>query len=279
MQYILLALVVIFVSLQQIIQKQYNAKEKNPDALLFSGLSSLTAMVFFVISSGFKLSFNAAILPYSIGFALAYCAAGVGLILALKHGSLAISSLVISYSLIIPALYGVIFLKESLSAFGYVGIVLLLISLFLLNAKKEQFGFSWKWLVFILLAFVGNGMCSTIQKMQQLKFNGGFKNEFMIIALIFAGIAMLAAAFVQGGGKNRLPVKYAVPNGVCNGIVNLLVMVLTGLIPNAVLFPSISAGGIALSCLTAIFLFKEKLGKMQAAGYIIGIISVVLLNL
>ena len=279
MQYILLALVVIFVSSQQIIQKQYNTKEKNPDALLFSGLSSLTAMVFFVISSGFKLNFNAAILPYSIGFALAYCAAGVGLVLALKHGSLAISSLVISYSLIIPALYGVIFLKESLSAFGYVGIVLLLISLFLLNAKKEQFGFSWKWLVFILLAFVGNGMCSTIQKMQQLKFNGGFKNEFMIIALILAGIAMLAAAAVQGGGKNRQPVKYAVPNGLCNGIVNLLVMVLTGLIPNAVLFPSISAGGIALSCLTAIFLFKEKLGKMQAAGYIIGIISVVLLNL
>lgn len=279
MQYFLLVLVAVFLSLQQIIQKQYNIKEKSPDAFLFSALTSITATVFFAAASGFRLSFTAALLPYSAGFAIAYGAACVGLVLSLKYGSLAISSLVISYSLLIPAMYGVIFLKEPLSAFGYVGIFLLLISLFLLNAKKEKFDFSWKWLVFIVIAFIGNGMCSTIQKMQQLKFDGSCKNEFMIIALIFAAVILFAAALAQGGGKRSLPFKYAVPNGICNGVVNLLVMILTGLIPNAILFPSISAGGIALSCITAIFIFKEKLTKIQAIGYITGILSVVLLNL
>ncbi len=279
MQYFLLVLVAVFLSSQQIIQKQYNIKEKSPDAFLFSALTSVTAAVFFAAASGFRLSFTAALLPYSAGFAIAYGAACVGLVLALKYGSLAISSLVISYSLLIPAMYGVIFLKEPLSAFGYAGIVLLLISLFLLNAKNEKFDFSWKWLVFIVIAFIGNGMCSTIQKMQQLKFDGSCKNEFMIIALILAAVIIFAAAFAQGGRKRSLPFKYAVPNGICNGFVNLLVMILIGLIPNAILFPSISAGGIALSCITAIFIFKEKLTKIQAIGYITGILSVVLLNL
>ena len=73
--------------------------------------------------------------------------------------------------------------------------------------------------------------------------------------------------------------KTAVPNGVANGIVNLLVMVLTGAIPNAILFPSISAGGIVLSWILATFLYKEKLSRVQLAGYFIGVVSVIFLNL
>lgn len=279
MQIILLILVIVFSSLQQIIQKRYNLKEKNTNALLFSALTSFTAMIFFVLSSGFKLNFSLGILPYSIGFAAAYSSACVGLVLALKFGPLAISSLIISYSLIIPAMYGVIFLKDSLSLYGYVGIGLLLVSLLLLNLKKEEGKFSMKWLLFVIVAFVGNGMCSTVQKMQQLRFDGDFKNEFMITALIISGAVMLIIAYCQGGRINVGALKYAIPNGVSNGIVNLLVMILTGMIPNAVLFPSISAGGIVLSCITAIFIFKEKLSRMQIVGYIMGIISVIFLNI
>ena len=56
-------------------------------------------------------------------------------------------------------------------------------------------------------------------------------------------------------------------------------LILTGLIPNSVLFPCISAGGIVLSLFTALFLFKEKLSAFQIVGYVLGLASVILLNI
>ncbi len=283
MNILLIVMTVILMSLQSVFQKQYNLKTKTPNAFLFSSATALFAMVFFVISAGFKLDFSLAVLPYSIGFAVAYAAANVSMILAVRCGSLAITNLILAYSLIIPTLYGIVFLKDDIGVNTYFGIALLLISLLLLNAKdgEENTKFSIKWLVFAILAFAGNGMCSTVQKMQQSAFDGSFKSEFMIVALAIVVVIMLVAAFMKKGVRSELKgcAKYAVPCGLANGGVNLLVMILTGMVASAILFPTISAGGIVLSFIISVFFYKEKLSKMQMAGYAIGIISVILLNL
>lgn len=281
MQYFLLIMVIVLSSSQNIFQKQYNLKASKPNVFLFSTFTSLAALLFFVISSGFKLKFLAELIPYSAAFAISYSAATVGLMMAIRFGSLALTSLINSYSLIIPAMYGMIFLKEPVGVNAYAGIVLLLISLLLLNFKKENVKFSLKWVIAIIVAFVGNGMCSTTQKIQQLHFSGEYKSEFMIIALFIAALIQFIFAFREGGIKREITscAKLAMPNGIFNGIVNLLVMILTGLLPNAILFPSISAGGIILSCLIALLIYKEKLTRIQAVGYLLGIVSVILLNL
>ena len=67
--------------------------------------------------------------------------------------------------------------------------------------------------------------------------------------------------------------------GIANGIVNLLVMVLTGALPSVILYPSIAAGGIVIGYVVSVLVYKEKLTFMQNIGYIIGTVSVVLLNL
>lgn len=282
MQYLLLAVVISMISVQNVLQKHYPKVSEKPNVFLFSSISTLTALVFFVISSGFRLSFNIEFVPYSIGFGLAYACAMFGNVLSLKLGSLALTSLVTSYSLLIPTLYGMIFLKEPISMLGYIGIVLLIISIFLLNAKKENVTITMKWVIVVSITFVTNGLCSTVQKMEQLAFDGGYKNEFMIVALAIAAALLFVMGLLQKGDLKKealLGMRTALPNGLANGIVNFLVMVLTGLIPNAILFPSISAGGIVLSWILATFVYKEKLSKTQLAGYVIGIASVICLNL
>ena len=67
--------------------------------------------------------------------------------------------------------------------------------------------------------------------------------------------------------------------GIANGIVNFFVMVLTGLIPNAILYPSISAGGVVLGFFASVLIYKEKLSKLQLTGYFIGVLSIILLNI
>ena len=283
MHYLLLIVVIILTSAQSVFQKQYNLKVKNPNVFMFSGILSLSAMLFFVVSSGFKLSFTEEFLPYSVGFGLSYAAALIGIVYAIRYGSMAISNLVVSYSLMIPTLYGVIVLKDDVSFIAYIGVLLLLVSIFLLNAKKSEMKFSLKWVISAGVAFVGNGMCSTFQKMEQIRFDGGYKSEFMIAALIIASVVLLIMAAIQNGNREKnelkLCVKLAGISGIANGVTNLFVMLLTGKMSSAVLFPSISAGGIVLSFFIAIFAYKEKLHKVQITGYVLGVLSVILLNL
>lgn len=260
---------------------EYNGKVKQPKTFLFMTFSAISAMLFFLIMSGGKLTFELSILKYSVAFAAAYIAASVGLFFALRFGPLSITSLIISYSLIIPTLYGVFFLNEVVGIIGIVGIIMLCVSLFLLNIKKGQVKINVKWIIFLTVAFIGNGMCSTIQKIQQLNSGGAYKNEFMIIALAITALVMFVLSLITEKNESDIPllIKYSVPKGLFNGAVNFLVMVLSGMLPNTILFPSISAGSIVLSCIVAVFIYKEKLSLQQIFGYIIGITSVILLNL
>lgn len=282
MQYLLLITVTVLISLGNVLQKQYNIKTKNPNIFLYSGLTSFFAMLFFIITSQLKLTFVSDFLPYSMVFGISYAMSLIGKVYAIRVGSLAISSLIISYSLLVPTAYGVVFLNDDIKVSAYIGIFLLIISMFMLNAEKGEFKFSFKWLIYILLAFIGNGLCSTVQKMEQLAFDGMYKNEFMIIALGISTFVLLVTAFFQKGDvKEEIKrcFNLSVLGGFSNGVVNLFVILLTGSIPNSVLFPSISAGGIALSFFVAMFVYKEKLLRVQITGYILGIASVILLNL
>lgn len=173
-------------------------------------------------------------------------------------------------------------MKESLKQTAYVGIALLLISLYFINIKKESARFSAKWVFCLIFGFIGNGMCSTIQKMQQLACGGAYKNEFMIVALgidfvILTMIVLVSKADIKSQLKGCSI--YAPLAGIANGATNLLVMVLTALLPTAVLFPSISAGGIIIMFFISLLVYKEKISKQQMVGYITGVSSVILLNL
>lgn len=284
MQYLGLVSTVVLLSLQNIARKQYNVRFNPSNAYLFSAVTSLFALIYFAVLSIGTFSFDISVLPYSIGFALSHGSASLGLFLALKYGPLSITLLFSSYSLIIPTLYGIFALQEELKIFGYIGIVLLFVSIFLVNRKQkdEKTKINLKWVFFVILTFLGNGMCSTVQKMQQLAFDGGYKNEFMVVALAISTTIIFVASMYDRKSVRKEFVS-CIPlggvTGLSNGITNHLVMVLTGLIPTAILFPIISAGGIVLGFVLAVTVYKERLSKIQLVGYALGIISVVLLNL
>lgn len=277
-----LIMVVVLIAFQNFIAKQYSLKKDGFNILIFSGMTTMGALLFFVINARFHIEFIPALLPYSLGFAFCFGIAAVGCTMAIRSGMFSISTLVTSYSLIIPTFYGILFLGDKIGFIGYIGLMLLFTSIYLLNKTKETFEVSLSWVIWILIAFWGDGLCSTIQKMQQLHFNGLYKNLLMIYALIILSIGFLTAGLLTAKNKKngfRHATYYGVLRGVANGVVNFLVMVLTGVMPNALLFPMISAGGIVVSFILATVLYREQLTKPQIIGYITGTISIILLNL
>lgn len=278
--------IILGISGQSIVKKPYTQKTDGGGVYFFNTILSAAALLFFVVTSP-KLSFDVSFVPYSIGFALAYATASVGEVLAIAYGSLSLSSLFMSYSLMIPTFYGLIFLKDPIGKGFMLGMILLLISLFLINYSSENNGkktkFSFKWIIFVLLAFFGNGMCTVVQKMQQVASDGAYKNEFMIVALAIVIVIMLAMTFVKERKNIKLFAKsgwhFALICGALNGVVNLFVMVLSGRIPVSLMFPLISAGGLVVTYIVSRFFYKEKLTKTQFVGFIFGLAAVVFLNI
>lgn len=280
----LIVMVILGMSTQGLTRKAFSVKYNAP--FLFSFLSVGIAMLFFLVSAlisetGFILSWD--YIPYAIIFALGYGAATVFGFFAIVHGSLGLTSLVSSYSLIIPTIYGILFLGEKPSIMLYIGLALLFVSIFLINFEKGEKKITIKWLIFVTLSLVGNGVCTTAQKVQQMDQNKAYKNEFMTIALLMVTLVCLIFALCYHK-KDFKPVFtkpviiLPIVCGGANALVNYLVMVLSR-IDASLLFPVISAGGIIATGIISLTIYKERFTKQQIAGMILGIASVVCLNI
>lgn len=277
-----LIVIIIGSTLQSVLKKPYTNKVGENVVYFYSMLVSLSAMLFFLCTAG-KMTWSAEFLPYSFGFALAYILGTVGMIKAISFGALSLSSLVISYSLLLPAIYGLIFLHESVSLMWIFGIILLVISLFLINGGGKGEKITLKWVIWVLIGFFGNGMCTILQKMQQNACDGAYKNEFMIAALAVVAVFTAVMSLIKERKSYSLYVKAGLfPGVICgllNGLVNLFVMLLGERMPIALSFPIISAGGILLTGLVSVTLYRERLATRQIAAILIGTVSVVLMNL
>lgn len=279
--YFLLLCIPIVSCFQSISQKQYNLKAKHPNAIMFSAITSLIALLFFLVTSGFELTFDRRLVPYALGFTAGYSIAWVGTVLAVRYGLMAISSLIVSCSLIFPTIYGVM-IGEKVTFILCTGIALLFLAMILVNLKftqKEKFSF--KWLFWVLLAFGGNGLCSIMQNLQKRTLGDEYKHEFMIIALsasflILMTISLAMAKDARAELKNCVP--FASLNGIANALVNFLMLTIIGNIPNTILYPTSSALSMIFTFLLAYFLYKERFSKYQYLGYIIGVVSIILLN-
>lgn len=277
-----LVAIIIGVSGQNIVKKPYTQKVGDSGIFFFNAVLSAAALLFFIFTSS-KLNFDTSFIPYSIGFAVSYAVASRFMVLAVAYGSLSLTSLFVSYSLMIPTFYGLVFLKDSISIGFVLGLILLMISLFLVNKSDEKVKFSFKWIICVALSFVGNGMCTVVQKMQQDASNGAYKNEFMITALAIVTVFMLVMSLLKERKEITVYAKagwhWATVCGLLNGIVNLFVMILSGRMAVSLMFPLISAGGLVVTYIVSRFFYKEKLTKIQSAGFVIGLAAVVFLNI
>ena len=277
-----LIVIILGVSAQSVIKKPYTNKTGEKGAFFFSALVSFSAMLFFILTSAHK-EWDLGIVPYSFAFATGYATSSAAGVMAISCGSLSLTALISSFSLMIPTFYGILFLNDPISGGLIPGIIFLSISLLLINKKSKSVKISAKWVICVLFAFVGNGLCSVFQKMQQVAYDGAYKNEFMIIALAFVTLFFIPFCVTKERHDIKLCVKAglipAIFCGIFNGIVNLFVMLLSGKMPVSLMFPLISAGGIILTYLVSKFLYKELLTRTQFWGLIMGTVAVVLLNI
>lgn len=285
MIYLTIIAVAVALMLQNVLKQIFKDRSRH-GTVLFSAVISAFALLFFLaVNREWKPDVR--MLPYAIGFGVCYLFATVFAVLAIGSGSLAKTSLILSYSLLIPGFYGILFLGEPVSCFLVIGLCLLAVSLFLINYQKEQTPqtVSWRWILYVLLAFFGNGLCSVIQKAEQTDLGEGGQNLFMIFALTFCTVSLLISSsfFKKERGNGLKAVRggwwLAGLCGILNGLVNFWVLYLNPRIPSSILFPLVSGGSMILILLWSFLVKKERFSVRQTVGFVIGIASIVILNI
>lgn len=288
MQYALLSLTVLLLTLQKIGQKRFSATARS-GAFLFGGLISLCAMTVFLAVTSVKgaWTWHPSLLLPAVGFGLSYAVGTVFTVLAIRYGSLARTTLITSYSLLVPALAGLIILREPIRVTLIAGMLLVALTLWLINHRKvgRDAHVTPKWMLCVTLGFAGNGLCSTVQKLAPHYIPKDQLNQdlYMTIALGISAVLLIAASILTKETDHRLTLRrgapWAILCGLCNSGVNLLVLYLNGRLPASVLFPTVSVGQIILICLYASLICHERHTKKQWAGFAVGIAAAILLNL
>lgn len=290
MAFLVTLLAILLVAVQNVFKKQSGslANGRLFATMLFNGMTVAAGGLFFLLYAGFRFAWQWTTVGYGLMFAVAFCVTIIFSFLAISEGSLALSSLVLSYSCMIPTVYGM-FMGDEVTWGKIGGIVSLLLSLFFFNSKGEQTknttNITLRWVVYAFLAFVGNGMCSTIQKMYQTQYDGACMNEFMLVAYVFSGIIVFGVLLALIVRKDPRPAEtkncflWGTLTGLANAGANLAVITLNRTQPASWLFPMISAGGVLVAFLVALFFYKEKQTPRQIVGFVLGLLSILLIQL
>lgn len=284
MVYLLIAIKAIANTAESVLIRKY-CDRYTSGSMLFTGVISLFAMIFFLVTDADGFHPSVYMLPYSILFGAVYCISYLLTFSALACGPFALSMLIISYSMVFPVLYGVIVLKEAVTNTEMIGFLLLAISLFLVRGNKNsgEHKVSVKWIILISIVCVGNGILSIIQKMQQIRFVNGQNNEFMSIALALSAAFLIILGFVKNGNENLkiflchgLP--YAGSAGICNGVNNLLMLSINDLIQISISLPLITGAKMLASYICSRLIFNETYNTRQCIGVFTGIAALICLG-
>jgi drug/metabolite transporter (DMT)-like permease len=263
---------------QSALGKQY--ARRGGESLPFNINKALIGTLLFLVlglMSGF--SWHLETMLFGLFYGISLCISMHTGFKALSIGPMALTSIIASFSLIIPFLFGIILWNESLTLLKFFGVILLLLSIFLINIKKEN-GFSAKWLFYSLVTLLSNGFGSVIQKMHQIKFPTLYRTEFMFWALLCVSIILTITYNTKRKGKVKFEFSLlGIASGIANCCANFIVLFLSATENASVLFPIIAVANIITVWVIGILFFKERLKVLQAIGLVMGIVSVVLLKI
>lgn len=270
------------------VMKEYGRRHGN-GGMFFNAIVCLFSMLFFVVTDKGGFCFPKALWGYGIISCIMFAAGFYSTYVALQLGSYAITKLVSSFSGVIAICYGILFLKESADWITYLAFVLVFLSVFMMNYTRETPGnktiekkVSIKWVVCVAFTLISNGLISVISRMQQIRFEHAYDNEFMILSLGGASAALVLFGVMLERGRLQNVLKYGgiygIAAGLLNGAQNFLNLYTLIYIPISIATSLKTGIGIIASFAVSCIIYKEKFRKHQLASAVVGLLALLMLN-
>ena len=209
---------------------------------------------------------------------------------ALKSGVMVLAAMAGSAGLLLPCIAGIFMFDEPMKPLQFIGIALLIFSGWLLiSYSKEQTGsFTPRTLLLLIGSMLSNGSVMLAQKMFSKYLPDTSVSIFSFLTFGLIGIGMfigLVPSLLSQSGRAKIA---AVPKpvflyGTISSIILLAINQLATLagrnVPSAIMFPINDGGATIITAITAAIFFKEKLTVRSVCGLILGIGSLIVINL
>ncbi len=294
MPLVLLLICSMTVNLIGTVTKKQVINRTNDTALigyLYNTLASVTAAIVLFYMNGFSLP-SLFTVVLGIVFGIITALQQVSNIQALKLGPLSYTTVIASLSTMIPTLCGAVIWGEHIAPVQWIGI-LLMVGCFLLSVSSdaEQKKTSARWLIYCAVLFVCTGGIGVMQKWHQ---NTVYKEEldaFLLIAFLFSTVYSVVLLWHHLKTKEASDIRgvfdaanirtwvllLIAVGGICAALNNKWNLYLSGVMDSAVFFPVVNGGGLVLTTVFAVILFRERLSKKQWLGMLLGTVAVICL--
>ncbi|MEX1189829.1 MAG: EamA family transporter [Bacteroidia bacterium] len=281
--------------------------------LILSVLSSTTIMVIFKYFDRFKVqTFDAIVINYFIAGGLSIFLDSSGISFNESHNQpwfwnaiiigvlfitlfnvigistqkigVSVTTVANKMSLIVPVLFAVFVLGDSLNAMKIFGIVLALIAVYMTSRTVKRDDVDSKYAYYPLIVFLASGFIDSFFKYNETFTLGdnGLQPfiSWIFITAFFVGMIALSIKYFK---TKQLPNKRALLGGIALGIPNyfsvffLIKSLSIKTMQSSVVFPVNNMSIVALSALAGIFLFHEKITKINKIGIALCLVAIALI--
>jgi len=276
---------------QTICFKHFNRHymKKAADYFIFTALYCVLMCIFYAVIGLDSQQFTPRAAALASVFAASFIFAMFCYMRAMENGPLGLSFLFFSAGLLLPIIFGIVFYNEPAPLHKAVGL-LLMFTAFYMSAKGDSDSggqMSRKWVVYILLGALGNGVIGVAQKLYRITAPQEAVVEFLFIAFGMAAVmaAVIGAALLY---KNKGSVAHMRAPGFALALTgaavttaggNYAAILLSLMVSALVQYPVVSGALVITSILSSRIVFKETITKRHLIVIGTGLIAIVVLSL
>lgn len=260
-------------------------KVGNFESILWNYLiASLTGFIVFEID--LNAIFNAPWLYIAFGIGLIFFIVFHLFALCSQKISITMTAMASKMSVIIPVMVSIFYFNDHLGMLKIIGIGLTIFSLFLILMPNKSNPIDKKYIFVPILIFIMTGVSDSFFKIAQSNYqistsidSAKFVSTIFGISFIF-GIITLPFFKVQ---PKKLFIPRNIIGGVILGLINFFAVFFFTFsmidFNGSFFFPIFNAGVVAMTALFGFFMFKEKLTKINIAGLLLALSSIILMNI
>lgn len=288
---LLISLIIVIYTFQSFLCKKYSDNypgDSGDSSTVFTIVSGLITCILAIVISGFD--FNPSLSTVLLGLLCAASLIGYNffIIKASQTGPYSVLMVfMLAGGIIVPAIVAVVGFGDAISPFKILGIIVVIVSVYLMNRKEDEEGSQSKMFIFTCLALgICNGAYGAFFDIsQRITASNGLENEKEeMVAITYATAAIVSliilafkkkkatfAAFKQ----NKRSLFYILTCSLAVSVaINLLVYILQ-YVDVTILYTFDNAGVLLLSVIMSSVFFKEKLSRINIIGCITMCIALV----
>lgn len=197
---------------------------------------------------------------------------------SVKENGVGISGTFAKLGILIPMIFSIILWKEFPSSFQWIGIVLSLISILIVNlSPKSLEKFDLK--PTLILLFIFGGMAEFSNKIYQQYALNQYKDIFLFAVFFVAFLISLVFTLQDTSKINKKDVLTGMAVGIPNLFSSFFLILSLDTLKASIAFPIYSAGSIVLINIGGLLIFKEKISNKNKIAIVLIIIGLVLINI